>query len=54
MFVVVFLDDDWFVECDRVAKSVKSDLLLSGLVPNVEKSVWTPTQEIEWLGLSKL
>ena len=57
VFVVVFLDDGWFrapsfLERDRVAKLVKSDLLLAGLVPNVEKSVWTPTQEIEWLGLS--
>ena len=55
--MVVLLDDGWFrapsfLECDRVAKSVKSDLLLAELVPNVENSVWSLTQEIEWLGLS--
>jgi hypothetical protein len=29
---------------------VKSDLISSGLVPNKDKSIWTPVQSLEWLG----
>ncbi|XP_072014262.1 uncharacterized protein [Amphiura filiformis] len=35
-----------------IASSVKQDLLKAGLVPNSEKSVWTPSQRIDWLGLT--
>ena len=56
-FIVLFLDDGWFrsdseTGCEFVAKSIKEDLLSAGLVPNCEKSVWTPVQEINWLGMT--
>ncbi|XP_072028268.1 uncharacterized protein [Amphiura filiformis] len=56
MFIVVFLDDGWCVSqseavCAAQAEKVKSDLLLAGFVPNVEKSKWSPSQLIEWLGM---
>ena len=57
LFVVLYLDDGWGREssrddCEKAAVSVKSDLIASGLVPNKEKSVWCPTQIVDWLGLS--
>ncbi len=56
-FIVLFLDDGWFrsdsfSECEIVSNSIKSDLLAAGLVPNCEKSVWVPVQQIDWLGMS--
>jgi len=30
---------------------VKNDIVRSGLVPNKDKSIWKPSQTIEWLGL---
>ena len=50
IFVVVFLDDGWirapsFSECNHIAQLIRTDLLSAGLVPNVEKSVWTPVQK---------
>ena len=32
--------------------TVRSDLVRAGLVPNCEKSVWTPVQRLEWLSIS--
>ena len=57
LFIVVFLDDGWgtassFSECEKFANSVKCDLLSAGSVPNVDKSVWTPVQDIDWLGMT--
>ena len=57
LFIVVFLDDGWgtassFNECEKFANSVKCDLLSAGFVPNVDKSVWTPVQDIDWLGMT--
>ena len=55
---MVFLDDGWgaactFTEtCVKFANSVKFDLLRAGFVPNVDKSVWTPVQNIDWLGMT--
>ena len=56
-FIVVYLDDGWCIApslsaCDLISQTVKSDLLKAGLVANHEKSVWTPSQELDWLGLS--
>ena len=40
-----------FSSCVHQATRVKSDLINSGLVPNDEKSIWCPTQQLTWLGL---
>ena len=55
-FVVMYIDDGWCraatdTECTRVASIVKGDLISSGFVPNVDKSHWTPTQQLDWLGM---
>ncbi|XP_072019664.1 uncharacterized protein [Amphiura filiformis] len=55
--IVVFLDDglgfaDSFVEANSVSEEIKADLIASGFVPNVQKSIWLPTQYMEWLGYS--
>ena len=34
-----------------MATQVKNDLLSAGLIPNREKSVWNPVQELNWLGM---
>ncbi len=57
VFIVMFLDDGWGTssshsECYQIAQAVKKDLLSAGLVPNAEKSVWYPTQSIDWLGMN--
>ncbi len=53
--IVVFLDDglgfaETYAEALRVSSEVKADLIASGFVPNVQKSIWIPVQKIEWLG----
>ena len=30
---------------------VKKDIILFGLVPNKDRCVWSPIQQLEWLGL---
>lgn len=55
-FIIVFLDDGWcrcdsLRSCKLVSSSVKDDLLAAGFVPNIEKSVWTPTTKLNWLGM---
>ena len=52
-FIVVHLDDGWCIAPSLSTplvilyhKTVKSDLLKAELVPNHEKSVWTPSQEL--------
>ena len=57
IYIVVYLDDGWGREatsdkCKVVSHKVKQDLLAAGLVPNKEKSVWVPTQELDWLGMT--
>ncbi len=57
VFMVLFLDDGWgtapnYFECQKVSQEVRQDVINAGLVPNVEKSVWEPTQVIDWLGLT--
>ena len=51
----MFLDDGLIVEtsqssCASVSSRIKDDLIASGFVPKVEKSLWTPSQALEWLG----
>ena len=53
--IVVYLDDGMgasysFSSCVHQAR-VKSDLINSGLVPNDEKCIWCPNQQLTWLGL---
>ena len=54
--IVVYLDDGMgashsFSSCVHQANRVKSDIINSGLVPNDEKSMWCPNQQLTWLGL---
>ena len=53
--IVVFLDDglgyaDSFQKANQHSAEVKSDLINAGFVPNVQKSIWNPVSETEWLG----
>lgn len=54
--VVIYLNDDILIvgrdfnECYRWVKMTKKALLSLGFVINKEKSILTPTQEIEYLG----
>ena len=53
--IVVFLDDglgyaDSFQKAKQHSAEVKSDLINAGFVPNVQKSIWNPVSETEWLG----
>ncbi|VDH97548.1 Hypothetical predicted protein [Mytilus galloprovincialis] len=54
--IVVYLDDglglaDDSEVCKLHADIVKSDLIMSGFVPNREKSIWSPSYSLKWLGL---
>ena len=54
--IVLFLDDGIgvgrsFDESQRFSNIVKQDLIHAGIVPNLEKSLWSPVQSLEWLGL---
>jgi hypothetical protein len=56
IFMVLYLDDGWirgssYEECKYASEEVKADLIAAGLVPNIDKSVWEPTQVIDWLGM---
>jgi len=51
----MYLDDGLGIEqddelCKVVANQVKNDLINSGFVPKVEKSLWKPTKRLIWLG----
>ena len=53
--IVVYLDDGFGIAdnrqlCYEHAEIVKSDIIASGFVPNKDKSVWSPSQEVHWLG----
>ena len=55
--IAVFLDDGWAIVQDKegcliTAQSVRRDLCNVGLVINEEKSVWEPTQVLDWLGIT--
>ncbi|MCG7876850.1 MAG: DNA N-6-adenine-methyltransferase [Candidatus Thiodiazotropha endolucinida] len=52
---VMYLDDGFGCSHSKesteiMAKSMKSDLISSGFVPKVEKSLWVPVQRLQWLG----
>ena len=55
--VAVFLDDGWGIEkdsqvCSIVADAVRTDLFKAGFVTNEDKSVWIPSQRLDWLGIT--
>ena len=55
--LVLYLDDGVgcekdFLSTQHCSNIVRCDLVRAGLVPNCEKSVWTPVQRLEWLGIS--
>jgi ribonuclease HI len=55
--MALYLDDGFiragtYDECKYSSNTIKADLIAAGVVPNVEKSIWTPTQVIDWLGMT--
>ena len=54
--IIVYLDDGWACDtlerCTRMSKSLLQTLLDSGFLPNFEKSIFTPTQKLDWLGFT--
>ena len=53
----VFLDDGWAIVEDKEgclvkAQSVRRDLYSAGFIVNEGKSVWEPTQVLDWLGIT--
>ena len=53
---IVYLDDGIDMEGNLVTSEhnstiIQSDLHSSGFLPNQDKCVWQPTQEIDWLGI---
>ena len=55
--IAVFLDDGWAIVEDKEgclvkAQSVRQDLYSAGFVINEEKSVWEPSQVLDWLGIT--
>lgn len=53
--IIMFLDDGFgtggtYEKTTVKSREIKSDFVLSGLVPNVDKSCWEPVQELQWLG----
>jgi len=54
--IVVYLDDGFCFNysLDKsiivISKCVHSDIVSSGFLPNYEKSVWSPTRTLEWIG----
>ena len=54
--LVLYLDDGAgclhdFSEVRNTASVVRSDLAHPGVVANEKKSIWVPTQILEWLGI---
>ena len=39
-------------QCSITAKAVRKDLSPAGFITNDEKSVWEPTQTLNWLGIT--
>jgi hypothetical protein len=53
--VIMCLDNRFGIEqddelCKTVVNQMKCDLINSGFVPKVEKSLWKPTKRLIWLG----
>lgn len=54
--VIMFLDDEFVTEhaynnSKNISLEIKSDSVLSGLVPKVGKSCWEPMHELQWVGV---
>ena len=52
---MVFLDDglgfgELLQEAKYFSAMVRDDIIKSGFVPNVQKSIWKPSQSMEWIG----
>ena len=55
--IAIFLDDGWAIvqdsdSCRIKALAVRADLYNAGFVVNEDKSVWEPTQVLDWLGIT--
>lgn len=55
--IAIFLDDGWTIVQDREscrikARDVRADLYNAGFVVNEDKSVWEPTQLLDWLDIT--
>ena len=55
--LAIFLDDGWGTvqdreECRATALAIRNDLGSAGFIVNDEKSVWEPTQVLNWLGIT--
>ena len=55
--IAIFLDDGWATvqdkdRCRATAQAVRRELYAAGFVVNEEKSVWEPTQVLDWLGIT--
>ena len=55
--LAIFLDDGWGTvqdreDCRATALAVRNDLGSAGFIVNDEKSVWEPTQVLNWLGIT--
>lgn len=55
--IAIFLDDGWGTvqdkqDCYTTAQAVRNDLGSAGFIVNDEKSVWEPTQVLNWLGIT--
>ena len=56
--MAIFLDDGWAIvqdkeSCRVKALAVRGDLYNADFVVNEEKSVWEPTQVLDWLGITQ-
>ena len=54
--IAIFLNDGWSLAkdlqlCRTNSNTIKQDLLSAGFIPNDDKSIWEPTQMLDWLGL---
>jgi hypothetical protein len=54
--IVVFYDDGMavhenFGELKKISLQIQADLINAGLIPGVNKCVWTPVQKVDWNGL---
>ena len=55
--LAIFLDDGWGTvqdreDCHATALAIRNDLGSAGFIVNNEKSVWEPTQVLNWLGIT--
>ncbi len=64
ILIALYLDDGFIVipkltknteldkiEAKKISKHVRVDLIRAGFIYNIAKSVWEPTESIEWLGM---